>query len=166
MALWSLVLPFPPLTSHPSIPSNGVFEMLTANLPHRGLTPFPSLLFTAPARTLVLLSCHVPGEACLDTRLTRQQRFLHAPTPVQVLNPAFPCPQHPWQARYMHYLFSVMLCCCSTFLPIPLCHSRATSTSQGWQQISSPLISAELLPSLQDMLELNLFLALANSSGR
>lgn len=40
MALWSLVLPFPPFTSHPSVPSNGVSEMLTANLSPRGTDPF------------------------------------------------------------------------------------------------------------------------------
>lgn len=36
MALWSPVLPFPPFTSHPSAPSNGIFEMLTPNLAPTG----------------------------------------------------------------------------------------------------------------------------------
>lgn len=39
MALWSLVLPLPLFTSHPSVPSNGIFEMLTANLAPTGDWP-------------------------------------------------------------------------------------------------------------------------------
>lgn len=146
MPLWSLVLPFPPFTSHTSVPSSGISEMLTADLPPQGTDPFSFFIIHSSSKETTgaaQLSCarigifgHLPPKTAA---------FPACSCPCAGSKPAFPCPQHPWHARYMHYLFPVMLSCCTTFLPIPLCGSSATSASQGWKQISSLLISAVFL---------------------
>lgn len=144
MALGSLVLPLPLFTSHPSVPSNGIFEMLTANLALTGDWP------------LFLLTIHSSSKENTGAAQLCQDRHLWTPvsqgsTISCMLLPLCRFYTQQFLAHSIHGMpdtcttSPVMLFCCSTSLPIPLCGSRATSTSQGWKQISSLLISALFL---------------------
>lgn len=176
MGLWSLVLPSPPFTSHPSVPSKGVSEMLTANLPPQGTDSFS--FFTIHS------SCKEnPGAAQLSC--ARIGIFEHLSRKTAAF-PACSCPHAGSKPSISlpHSIHGLPDTCTTSFqwcfaavppfypspCAVPVLPAPAKAENREalflFHLSSSSLEEAEPMPHLQDMLELNLSLALANSLER